>query len=101
MDGDGVLDPTQSELLRHLAASSTDPRFLADLIDGYLVHAASHLAELREAAAQGDASAFRKVAQALKGSSAIMGAIGVVSACAVLDEAGAGGEVVGPGRVTR
>ena len=93
--GVGVLDTVQFDGLRQLAAGSGDPAFLARLVDQYVEHAGSRLAELQEAAARGDAGALRQAAHGLRGSSATMGAGRVASACAALEEAAARGETEG------
>jgi CheY-like chemotaxis protein len=96
--GDEVLDLEQFDGLRLLAMASGDPGFLRGFVDQYLDQAASQLAELRAAAADGDERAVKELTHGLKGMSATMGASGMASACAALEEAagrGRDGEAAG------
>lgn len=66
---------------------------LSELSDMYLEDAGSGLAKLRKAAEEGDATTVKRVAHTLKGASGNMGALGMVSICAALEEAGGSGDI--------
>ena len=100
-DGEGMLDAVQFDGLRQLAAASGDPGFLRGFVDRYVDQAESQVAELRRAAARGDATVVGELAHGLKGTSATMGASRVASACATLERSAARGEVTGPDGLDR
>jgi len=93
---DDVLDAAQVDGLRQLAAASGDPSFLQSFVERYAHQAESQVAELRQAAARGDATLVKELAHGLKGTSATMGARGVASACEAVESAAARGEVTAP-----
>jgi len=93
---DDVLDGAQVDGLRQLAAASGDPSFLQSFVERYAEQAECQVAELRQAAARGDATLVGELAHGLKGTSATMGARSVASACEAVESAAARGEVTQP-----
>lgn len=100
---DGVIDAGQFESLRQLGAGGGEVDLLERFVEQFLGQAASDVAQLRAAAARGDAAAARALAHGLKGTSATMGAAAMAAACEALEEATSGGAVSpdAVGRVAR
>ena len=80
-DENGVLDLDQFERVRELG----EVVVVRDLVERYVVDAASQLADLRRTVEHGDREALRAAAHGLKGSSATMGATTVAAACHALE----------------
>ncbi|MDQ1440096.1 MAG: Hpt domain, partial [Acidimicrobiaceae bacterium] len=91
-----VLDAAQFDWLRQLAEASADPGLLRSFVDQYLDQAATQVGQLRYAAGRGDIAEVQLLAHGLGGTSATMGAAGVASACALLEDAAAHGELTAP-----
>jgi PAS domain S-box-containing protein len=85
----GAIDPERFAVLRDLDGG--DGELLAAIIDGYLDEAATLLAALREALAEGDPHSVERAAHALKGASANLGAVHVADTCATLEALGRAG----------
>jgi HPt (histidine-containing phosphotransfer) domain-containing protein len=68
-------------------AMASDPRGLADLCRDYLADARRTLELLQQDLLRNDAEKLRLHAHYLKGSSQVIGAIGVAQCCAALEEA--------------
>jgi HPt (histidine-containing phosphotransfer) domain-containing protein len=79
-----TIDPAVFEELRELADTLADG-FLADLLEQFMQETQPLLAELRHAVHDGDASAVRRVAHSIKGSSGQLGGLRLASSCARLE----------------
>ena len=66
---------------------------LSELAPMFLADTRSHLATLRKALEEGDASSVEQVAHILKGSSGYMGARRMAAFCVELQEVGASGDL--------
>jgi HPt (histidine-containing phosphotransfer) domain-containing protein len=58
-----------------LESTGGDPEFMAELIDAYLADVPTHLAAMRRAADEDDATMLNRAAHTLKSSSASLGAL--------------------------
>lgn len=76
-------------------ATGGDEEFLAELVDIFLEDAELRLDEIQGAVNSGDPDELRKTAHKLKGSSANMGANGLMSIAKILEDMGAQGVVQG------
>jgi HPt (histidine-containing phosphotransfer) domain-containing protein len=74
-------------------ATGGDPEFLAELVEIFLEDAELRLREIAGAVAAGDPGELRKTAHKLKGSSANMGADGLMSMAKSLEDMGHAGEM--------
>ena len=92
ISGEFVLDHAVIESLRELQQAG-EPDLLTELVELFLEDTPIRLTALREATAQGDGFSVAKIAHALKGSSANMGARKVVNLCAGLEKAGSSGDL--------
>ena len=88
----GAPDPLDRSVLTILRELG-DQELLAELAELYLEQAPAQLEALGEAIEGSDAASVGRVAHALKGSSANMGASGMVTICAGLEDAGRSGEL--------
>lgn len=68
----GAIDPQAIDIM--LENTGGDPEFVAEIIGDYLDDTVIRLEELRSAVANGDATAARRAAHTVKGSSASFGA---------------------------
>jgi len=95
-DGDSdVLDFDQFDGLRQVAAKNANPNWLDDLVEAYVADASSLVARLRAAVAS-PGPALQQAAHSLRGSSGMMGALRLESACTSIEQTAARGEVVDP-----
>lgn len=74
-------------------ATGGDEEFLAELVDIFLEDAALRVDEIHGAVASGDATELRRTAHKLKGSSANVGANGLMSLAKELEDIGCAGNV--------
>ena len=81
-----TLDPEQIELLRSL--DDGDGAVLAEIIDEYLTQTARDRGLLADVASEGDPEALHRVAHALKGASANVGATTLATVCAEIEARG-------------
>ncbi len=86
------LDHAVIESLRELQQAG-EPDLLSELVELFLEDVPLRLTALREATAQGDSSSVAKIAHALKGSCANMGARRVVNLCTGLEKVGKSGDL--------
>jgi HPt (histidine-containing phosphotransfer) domain-containing protein len=92
-DPGDVLDPVALESLR--ATVGGDSEFLIELIDTFLEDAPMLLADLGQAAEQGDADELRLAAHSLKSNSADFGARALAALCKELEMMGKTGALDG------
>ena len=88
-----ILDSTALENLRK--AIGGDAAFLADLIDTFLDDAPQLLADMHDAAEQGDAERLRIAAHSLKSNSADFGATSLYNSSKELEAMGKAGALAG------
>lgn len=91
-----VVDAKALDRLRSLSRASGED-LLSELIDDFLEHAPARLAGLRQALDRGDADQLRNRAHFLKGSVGYLGARGLHSLCAQVEEQARRG-ALGPAR---
>jgi HPt (histidine-containing phosphotransfer) domain-containing protein len=85
--------PISSETFERLQqATASRPAELVDLCRGYLAEAGQTLAQLRNAFTLNQAEELRSRAHYLKGSSLLLGAVGVTRCCASLEAMGKNGD---------
>ena len=89
---DSSLDRSVLAGLRELQEEG-DPNIIAELGEIFLEDVPPQLEALRDAIKGGDASSVERVAHALKGSCASMGALRIVAICAELQDMGQSGEL--------
>ena len=88
-------DSVPVDLERIHDATGGDEEFLAELVEIFLEDAELRLDEIRGAVVSGDPTELRKTAHKLKGSSANMGANGLMSLAKALEDIGATGSMDG------
>ena len=88
-----VLDPAALGNLRELVGG--DEAFLVELIDTFLGDAPQLLADMRQAAANGDAAVLHRAAHSLKSNSAEFGALTLSALCRELEMSGKAGALEG------
>lgn len=76
-------------------ATGGDAEFLSELVEIFLEDAELRVDEIKGAVASGDPTELKKTAHKLKGSSANMGANGLMSVAKTLEEMGNSGAVSG------
>lgn len=86
-------DALPIDLERIHDATGGDAEFLAELVDIFLDDAVERLEEIRHAVAAEDETEIRKTAHKLKGSSANMGATGLMRLAKSLEDMGMSGDV--------
>jgi CheY-like chemotaxis protein/HPt (histidine-containing phosphotransfer) domain-containing protein len=84
---DDVLDRTLVDQLRELGPADDGRHQFAQLVDTFVAQSATRLDDLRQAAEGGDFEAVGRAAHSQRGSSAVMGAAALASACAALEAA--------------
>jgi HPt (histidine-containing phosphotransfer) domain-containing protein len=84
---EGVLDPTLLEQLRDLGPAEDGGDLFSHLVEQFLEQSRTRLDELRQAAGGGDLQALVRASHTQRGSSAVMGARALASACAALESA--------------
>jgi HPt (histidine-containing phosphotransfer) domain-containing protein len=72
-----------------------DAEFLAELVSTFLGEAPAQLAELRAAAASGNAADVRRIAHTLKSNGATFGIVGLTDACRELENRASEGDLGG------
>jgi signal transduction histidine kinase/DNA-binding NarL/FixJ family response regulator len=77
----GCLDPAALEGI----LASTTPAFAAEIIGLFLRDTPTRIEALRHAAEDGDADELDRVAHGLRGSAGMIGAVGIVAACARIE----------------
>ncbi len=92
--GNGVGEPLDADVVASLRESG-EPGLLSELAAMFFDDASSHLGDLREAVAAGDAPAVERTAHTLKGSSGMMGAREMAATCSDLQELGESGDLSG------
>ncbi len=83
-----IVDQAMIAALRELGEQEFE-----DLVTLFIADGAGRVAELRSAAARGDAAALRQVAHSLKGSSSTFGAVAMATLCAELEMLAGSGEL--------
>ena len=92
-------NPIASDVFERLRqATASRPAELVELCRDYLTEARQTLAQLRNAFTLKQANELRNRAHYLKGSSMVMGAIGVTQCCASLEAMGRNGDFSEAGR---
>ena len=84
---DGVLDRTLVDQLRELGPADDGGHQFVQLVDTFVAQSATRLDDLRQAAEGGDFEALGRAAHTQRGSSTVMGAAALASACAALEAA--------------
>ncbi len=92
------VDPEVVESLRSLSDEET-PDFFRNLVEEFRHHAELRLAELRHAAAAGDAELIYRSAHSLRGSAGNLGARSLSSTLAELQDLGRSGRLLGAGEL--
>ena len=92
MQADDMVDRTVLDGLRTLESPGA-PGLVGKLLDSFLEDIPRQLADLRQAAQQGDAERLIRLAHKLKGSVANLGANGMVRACIELETLGGNGDM--------
>jgi HPt (histidine-containing phosphotransfer) domain-containing protein len=93
-DGEeGLLNRRVLATLRELQQEG-EPDLLDELIELFLADVPPRLTALRTAVEAGDAHSVERIAHALKGSCANMGAVGMVALCTELVETGRSGQLL-------
>ncbi len=89
-------DPINSGIFQELYASiGSDPAFLGELLDTYLIDAPRLIGEMSTSFLSGDAATFRRAAHSLKSNSANFGASHLAVLCKELEEMGKSGVLNG------
>jgi HPt (histidine-containing phosphotransfer) domain-containing protein len=94
LPGSPAIDPEAIEQLRFLE-DEDQPNVVAELVNLFIEHAPPKIAAIRDAIAQQDATAVRRAAHSLKGSSANVGARGMQHVCERLEQDAASGSLEG------
>jgi HPt (histidine-containing phosphotransfer) domain-containing protein len=82
-----VLDPAVVAELRRTQAAFGNPAFISQLLGLFRTRAPGKMDQIREAFAAGDAAAIEQGAHALRSSCGMLGAMGMASAFATMEEA--------------
>ena len=98
-DGAGVLDHGRLEELLDLDPG--DPSMLLRFIDRFGVGARQRVTELRDARASGDAGTQGRIAHALKGTAANLGATALAEVCLNIEDLGAAGQLADDALLSR
>ncbi|MDQ3980563.1 MAG: response regulator [Actinomycetota bacterium] len=88
-----VLDLSLLEQLRDLGPGDDGADLFTKLVETFARESATRVAELRDAAQNGDFARLLRVAHTQRGSSAVMGAGALASACAALEAASRGSDI--------
>jgi HPt (histidine-containing phosphotransfer) domain-containing protein len=87
------LDSSALEALRE--STGNDAEFLAELVGTFLADSPAQLAELRTAAADGNADDLRRAAHTLKSNGATFGIVRLTNACRALEQRASEGNLAG------
>ena len=93
---DDVLDPDQLEVLREL---DDDGAVLAEIVEQYLAQSASQRDSLLSALEEGEETPVERVAHALRGASANVGALRLARVCGEIEGLGRAGQIDGARRL--
>jgi PAS domain S-box-containing protein len=88
-----ALDGSQIDLLRSL--DDGDGAVLGEIVEQFLTQTEGSRAEIERAIADGDGPAVERCAHTLRGASANIGAVGLASVCAQMEQRGRAGELGG------
>ncbi|HYF02230.1 MAG TPA: response regulator [Patescibacteria group bacterium] len=88
-----VIDPTALQRLKELHEDENDTVFLKELIDIFLQNTPQHIAKIKSQIEENTPDLVRKTAHAIKGSSAVLGASGLVEICSALENASRAGDI--------
>jgi signal transduction histidine kinase/HPt (histidine-containing phosphotransfer) domain-containing protein len=91
-EGDDSVDPNALQRLKDLH-DDEDTSFLKELIDIFLQNTPLHIAKIKDQVQQNNADLVRKTAHAIKGSSAVLGAVKLVEMCSALENASRAGDM--------
>jgi HPt (histidine-containing phosphotransfer) domain-containing protein len=84
----GQLDPKYLQSLRSL-----EPALVREVVGEFLGTAPEQLSELRQATRAADACSIRSIAHKLRGSSGLLGAVGLSAALATVESLGRAGDL--------
>jgi CheY-like chemotaxis protein len=90
--GSDSVDPEALQRLKDLHDNEEDTSFLKELIDIFLQNTPLHIAKIKDQVEQNNADMIRKTAHAIKGSSAVLGALHLVTMCTALENAARAGD---------